>query len=176
MQQRNELSGEHAILANAERLLNDAQLLFDNGRFPTSAALAVLSIEESGKAHEGMSVGHLAKQKAAAYSGWANYVVGFLEDRGFTIEQRDASSEQNRNSEEVAEFREVLKEALGELKWSELLEQIDNKELSAIKNRGFYVDLDSEGKVLCLPSEIDGIVAGRLIAMARELLIASTAR
>jgi hypothetical protein len=56
------------------------------------------------------------------------------------------------------------------------MDQAANKELSALKNRGFYVDLDSEGKVLCVPSEIDGIVAGRLIARARDLLIASTAR
>lgn len=34
---------------NAKKLLDDAQLLFENGRFERSVSLAILSIEESGK-------------------------------------------------------------------------------------------------------------------------------
>jgi AbiV family abortive infection protein len=42
-------SGINVAHQNARRLYNDAKLLFDNSRYPSSLALAILSIEESGK-------------------------------------------------------------------------------------------------------------------------------
>ena len=42
--------GINAATRNAFRLVEDARLLLDKGRFPTAASLAVLAIEESGKA------------------------------------------------------------------------------------------------------------------------------
>lgn len=41
--------GINAARRNARRLLEDAQILLDAHRYPTAAALAILSIEESGK-------------------------------------------------------------------------------------------------------------------------------
>jgi AbiV family abortive infection protein len=41
--------GMNLALQNARRLLQDAQTLFENGRYPSAAALAILSIEEAGK-------------------------------------------------------------------------------------------------------------------------------
>ena len=41
--------GINTARRNARRLAEDAQLLFDKGRYPTAAALAILSIEETGK-------------------------------------------------------------------------------------------------------------------------------
>jgi AbiV family abortive infection protein len=41
--------GINAARRNAVRLAEDARALLDSGRFPTAAALAILSIEESGK-------------------------------------------------------------------------------------------------------------------------------
>jgi len=41
--------GMNRALQNAQRLVDDAQILFDQGRFPSAVALAILSIEESGK-------------------------------------------------------------------------------------------------------------------------------
>ncbi|WP_428274394.1 AbiV family abortive infection protein [Candidatus Palauibacter sp.] len=41
--------GMNAANRNARRLAEDAKLLLENGRFPTAASIAVLSIEESGK-------------------------------------------------------------------------------------------------------------------------------
>jgi len=41
--------GINAARRNARRLAEDAQLLFDRERYPTAAALAILSIEETGK-------------------------------------------------------------------------------------------------------------------------------
>jgi AbiV family abortive infection protein len=40
----------HTVVENARRLLKDAELLFENERYRSAAALAILSIEESGKA------------------------------------------------------------------------------------------------------------------------------
>ena len=39
----------NAARRNARRLAEDAKLLLEAGRYPTATALAVLSIEESGK-------------------------------------------------------------------------------------------------------------------------------
>lgn len=41
--------GMNAALRNARRLVDDARSLYDLARFPTATALAILSIEESGK-------------------------------------------------------------------------------------------------------------------------------
>src|SRR5581483_7474704 len=41
--------GMNASTANALRLAGDAKLLFEAGRYPTAASLAILSLEESGK-------------------------------------------------------------------------------------------------------------------------------
>lgn len=41
--------GMTRALQNAQRLVDDAQILFDQGRVPSAVALAILSIEESGK-------------------------------------------------------------------------------------------------------------------------------
>jgi AbiV family abortive infection protein len=42
-------TGQTAIIANAARLLKDAKLLLDHGRYASSFALAVLALEEIGK-------------------------------------------------------------------------------------------------------------------------------
>ena len=41
--------GMNAAALNARRLLADARLLFDAGRFPSACSLAILAIEEAGK-------------------------------------------------------------------------------------------------------------------------------
>ncbi|MDF3195126.1 AbiV family abortive infection protein [Pseudomonas sp. 1928-m] len=41
--------GMNAAIKNANRLANDARLLFEHERWPTAASIAILSIEESGK-------------------------------------------------------------------------------------------------------------------------------
>lgn len=46
---RQAADGIKAAIENAESLLSDAKLLFDNGRYERSVALSVLAIEEAGK-------------------------------------------------------------------------------------------------------------------------------
>ncbi|MCY4131122.1 MAG: AbiV family abortive infection protein [Nitrospira sp.] len=43
------VDGMNAAIRNARRLANDAKTLLDLSRYPTAAALAILSIEENGK-------------------------------------------------------------------------------------------------------------------------------
>lgn len=43
------VDGMNAAIRNAKRLADDAELLLEQGRFPSAASFAVLSIEESGK-------------------------------------------------------------------------------------------------------------------------------
>jgi AbiV family abortive infection protein len=162
------------VLKNAERLLDDARLLFENGRFPTSASLAVLSIEEFGKAIHGMSVGHLSKQKAAASFGRVNHIIERLKETGLEIRRTTELSEEEIAKAQSADFvaivADVLQEALPNSDWTRFADEIANKELLTIKNRGFYVNLDCEENVLSVPGSIDNTVAGRLIGVAASLL------
>ncbi|MCP1319351.1 AbiV family abortive infection protein [Halomonas sp. 707B3] len=65
-------SGINAAQKNARRLYEDAQLLFDNDRYPTGLALAILSIEESGKASILRSLS-LAKDGKELKDGWKKF-------------------------------------------------------------------------------------------------------
>jgi AbiV family abortive infection protein len=40
----------YTVVSNARRLRDDAKILFERGSYPTAAAIAILSVEESGKA------------------------------------------------------------------------------------------------------------------------------
>jgi AbiV family abortive infection protein len=165
------------VLENADRLLNDARLLFEHGRFPTSASLAILSIEEFGKAIRGMSVGHLEKQKAAISFGLINHFVEHLKSRGLSVQRFDPTTERQPKPRNPALERKV-EEALTALDESHLrgIEgDIHNKDIAAIKNRGFYVDLDNAGNVVSLPDAIDSTIAKRLIDTAHELIHSHTA-
>lgn len=64
--------GINAAIKNAKRLSEDASLLFEAGRFPTAASLAILSIEESGKVSILRSVA-LAKTNEDVSDAWSNY-------------------------------------------------------------------------------------------------------
>jgi AbiV family abortive infection protein len=57
---------------NAKRLVNDANLLLKNGRIPSAACLAILSIEESGKAGilRTLALARNAKERAQS---WRDY-------------------------------------------------------------------------------------------------------
>jgi AbiV family abortive infection protein len=166
-------SGADVVLENAERLLGDAQLLFEHGRYPTSAALAVLSIEEFGKAFRGMSVGHLAKQKAAVSFGLINHFVQHLKEHGLALQRIANTPEKQeanpRNPDLELRFEKVV-DALNDSSWKKMRDQVSKKDLSTVKNRGFYVDLDSGGAAVGIPNQIDNVEAKRFIDIAAELL------
>jgi AbiV family abortive infection protein len=64
--------GMNAASENANRLAADARLLFDNARYASAMALAILAIEESGKLGvlRGIAV---AADDAALRSAWSDY-------------------------------------------------------------------------------------------------------
>jgi AbiV family abortive infection protein len=65
-------AGMNAAQANARRLVHDAKLLLDSDRLPSAVALAVLSIEESGKLSilRGLAV---AKSDEQVKNAWREY-------------------------------------------------------------------------------------------------------
>ena len=54
--------GQYVILANAERLLYDAELLFKNERYASASSLAILALEEIGKIYL-IGLGEIERQK-----------------------------------------------------------------------------------------------------------------
>ena len=64
--------GINAAERNAKRLAEDARLLLEAKRFPSAAALAILAVEEAGKAHvlRGLS---MAKSDDEAKKIWKEY-------------------------------------------------------------------------------------------------------
>ena len=64
--------GMNAALKNAKRLVEDAKILFDAGRFPTAASIAILAIEESGKLSILRSLA-LARDQNEIKEAWKDY-------------------------------------------------------------------------------------------------------
>ena len=64
--------GINAATKNAKRLFEDANLLLEAGRFPSAAALAILSIEEAGKVSILRALA-LAKTAEDVNEAWNNY-------------------------------------------------------------------------------------------------------
>jgi len=65
-------AGINAAIQNAKRLADDASLLFEAGRFPSAASLAILSIEESGKVSILRSLA-VAKSDEDIADAWRDY-------------------------------------------------------------------------------------------------------
>ena len=65
-------AGINAAIQNAKRLSEDASLLFEAGRFPSAASLAILSIEESGKVSILRALA-LAKTSEEIAVAWRDY-------------------------------------------------------------------------------------------------------
>lgn len=65
-------SGINLAIKNSRRLFEDASLLFDKGRYPSALALAILSIEESGKVSILRSLS-LADDGKELKKGWKRY-------------------------------------------------------------------------------------------------------
>jgi len=64
--------GMNAAMENARRLVEDAKLLLNAGRFPTAASIAILSIEESGKLSILRSLA-LARDEDEIKEAWKDY-------------------------------------------------------------------------------------------------------
>lgn len=167
-------STKEVVLENAARLLRDALLLFDHGRYPLAASIAVLSIEEFGKAVSGMSLGHLSKQRSAASFGAADEIIKHLENAGWKIQHNSEISDELQQlldeKETKDKVRNALESAITASRWRSILHRIHSKEFSEIKNKGFYVDLDEVGFIKSVPTSINKADARQIIEMAIDLL------
>lgn len=68
-------AGMNAASRNAMRLVEDAKLLIDAGRFPTACSLAILAIEERGKTSilRGLAIAPDSKALQEAWSDYRNH-------------------------------------------------------------------------------------------------------
>lgn len=133
-------AGMNAAARNADRLHQDAQLLLDAHRFPTAAALAMLSIEEAGKVSvlRGLA---LARSEAERSASWKEYRSHIHKNASWMLPSLVAGGarlldEMRPLFEPGAEHRvlgDQLKQVglytdcLGKCHWSEPIEVIDER-------------------------------------------------
>jgi hypothetical protein len=167
------MPGVDAIIENAQRLLDDAHLLVDNGRHRTALSLAALSMEESGKAclvrwivmgwlphdlRKAVAIGHLDKQRIL---GTFFYVRSMLEAaKEFYDDPNNLPPELDREPGESAKqfarrtwrhFVDPTNAAFVEFIVGEATERnrqavfhLEVGTVDWLKKLGFYVDVDAK--------------------------------
>ena len=130
--------GMNAACRNARRLADDAKLLLDAGSYPTAAAIAALSIEESGKVSvlRGLA---LAPNESARRRAWKDYqshrsknaawilpdlVAGGARDLDSLRPATDSSAEHTAMLDQLKQLG-LYTDCLGEAHWSEPANVID---------------------------------------------------
>jgi AbiV family abortive infection protein len=185
-----------AVLAHAERLLGDATLLFEHERYATSLALAVLSIEEGGKASIlGSSEAsqaelrlHKSKQRrlaaellaAATLKAVDKHRLRFFEHEieqlsGDTLDTQamiDLESRWVATANVNNEIRDHVAAAMAAASagfgiGDAALLDASGGRFDALKMRGFYVDVADDGAVVSDPASITRELAEGMIALAQ---------
>ncbi len=124
--------GMNVARRNALRLLEDAEILLNSGRYPTALSLAILSIEESGKATilRGLAI---AKDNVSLKNSWKEYRTHTAKNAAWISPQlaadgantlEDLSPIFNRNSPHpymLDQLKQIgfYTDCLGEAHWSE---------------------------------------------------------
>jgi AbiV family abortive infection protein len=155
-----------AIMDNAHRLLMDAKLLDSHGRYQSAVSLAILSLEESGKAclvrwkREGLitrdilkdlHIGHIFKQR----------ILGtyFFTKAAFETAFPDAGGLPTGNDDEVTERAARA----GFEKGAPMMFLAESGAIDFMKMAGFYVDLNDKLEVISKGGNIDAGDAARHI-------------
>lgn len=155
-----------AIMDNAHRLLMDAKILESRGRYQSAVSLAILSLEESGKAclvrwkREGLitrdvfkdiSTGHIFKQR----------ILGtyFFTKAAFEVAFPDGGPEPSGDEDEVMERAARV----GFEKGAPTIFLAESGAMDFMKMAGFYVDLNDKLEVVSKGGEIGAIEAARHI-------------
>lgn len=125
--------GALAALANAKRLLKDAQALLALGSAPTAYSLAVLAIEEASKANDW--------QRMAAESGDAPVDLS-------RRQHKDRLRPVRQSFDYLQAFNELMQDPDGykaepDESWRRRIEAEISTD-NAMKQRGFYVDVDGD--------------------------------
>lgn len=143
--------GMNFATANAARLANDACLLLENGRWPTAASVAALSIEESGKVvilrrfllASKDEVGGLWKEYRSHTKKNLNWIAPDLVAKG---------------ARSIEDFRPIVD------KTSDHPQVLD-----ALKQLGFYTDCLGEAHWSIPADVVDEALARSLVATAQVL-------
>lgn len=150
-------NGINAAIQNAGRLLADAELLAKSGRFPSACAMAILSIEESGKPSVLRRLA-IANDEAAVKALW-----------------RDYRSHQAKNAAWI-----IVALARGGARTLRDLAPIYDPEsdhpviLDTIKQLGFYTDSYAAGSWSMPEHVIDEALCAEILLAASTLLSKNT--
>jgi AbiV family abortive infection protein len=146
------LEGMNAATRNARRLAADARLLLDAGRYPSAAAIAALSVEESGKVSVLRSLA-VTSDPAELDREWRNFRESKAKGGLWNLPELLA-----RNAQESSELRQVIER-----------DPERNAILDSVKRIGFHADCFGEGK-WCEPGAmVEQELAESMVAIA-ELL------
>jgi AbiV family abortive infection protein len=144
-------AGMNAARRNGERLLDDARLLMQAGRYASACSLAILSIEESGKGSILRQLA-VAKTDAEVNDSWRSYrnhrtknalwLIGILRDAVKSLEDMRPAFDPTSDHPAV---------------------------LDAIKQLGFYTDCLGDRRWSAPNEVIDASLASQLIGVADTL-------
>jgi AbiV family abortive infection protein len=182
------------IRHNAQRLWEDAKLLFDHKRYASALALTVLSLEETGKyallsgrvQFDGPDKNlrnHLTRQSAVfdlmVQQIGVELAIEVLAERGLKIvretEEIRAAANQ-RFGEPTPERRAFVAQIWNEYldmikKASPLYQNVKGGDLNVLKMASLYVDVQEDGTTLVVHPKITRKVAEALLITAERLLL-----
>lgn len=154
---------QDALLANADTLLSSALAVLDLGHVALARSLAILGLEESGKA---IAVHERRVQMPSVPEGesfrcswldelWANHQEKLEKVHAFLISEPYWFGTEPANPAENAA-------SLGTIKaWS--------RRHNYSKKRGFYVDLDKAGAIMAPPAAADGDALRKVVANVHQI-------
>lgn len=137
---------------NAKRLLDDAELLFENGRIERSVALAILSIEESGKSSIIRSI-LLTDDAKDLKKEWQNYRKHTAKNLSWILPELVSKGARN-----LEEFRPIFNS-----------ENDHGQVLDNLKQLSFYTDVFSSKKWSDPKDVIDKELAEMILLSAKIL-------
>jgi AbiV family abortive infection protein len=187
------------LLANAERLLEDAKVLRKSRKYASAVGLAVLSLEEAGKLV--MQIGglgpprrspirgqarlHKLKQRMAAsalIASMANADVdNLLKELGYTrtwvkIDPNKANSDDEymKTADIFAkitddEYASKLQDLISEKHQARIIIQLSRGDFDELKQSAFYVDIDYKNYTVSVPS-IDRETTDRVLRIASRTI------
>lgn len=190
------MSALEIIKKNAERLLNDAILLKDAGRWQSATALSILAVEEAGKYFllKWRGVGakgsfkHAAKQQVVGSFYHADAameaVARYLNEHGLEIQNvEDLSGWQSKflgtpEGQKISDLLSTENDELVQLVATEMMNHAHGDfswkahvgTIDQIKKKALYVDLDVEGEIANDPTEISEAMAREWINHAETAL------
>jgi AbiV family abortive infection protein len=174
-----------ALALNAQRLLNDAEIVFAQGSHQTAASLSILAIEEVGKFFQVKwqfsdnnnqdskqrvippkgRRSHRLKQATVGSFYTAEVAIGaikeFLRKIGYPDDDKTVSDfanalhqEEDSAKKALARVVDFVAEKMATAEKSQFMRDAQMGAIDDLKQRGFYVDLDANGKILNDPSNL----------------------